>query len=107
MANDTWYVYILVSKTGTMYTGFTNDIERRLWEHKTGSAKSFARRYGANKLVYVADFGDVNDAIAWEKRIKGWKRFKKDDLVSEHNPDWKDLSEGFQEGLVDEHRSSF
>jgi len=100
MGNVTWYVYILVSNSGTNYTGITNNMERRLWEHKTASAKtSFARRYSVNKLVYLQEFGDVNEAIAWEKRIKGWTRAKKDALVTSHNPEWQDLSEGFQEGL--------
>jgi len=98
--NNIWYVYILVSETGVNYTGITNDIERRLWEHKTGSAKtSFARRYSVNKLVYLEEFSDVTDAIACEKRIKGWRRAKKDALITERNPEWRDLSEGFQEGL--------
>ena len=101
MTRDTWYVYVLVSKTGTIYTGVTNDVERRLWKHKTGSAKGFARRYGVNRLVYVEEFGDVDDALAWEKTIKGWTRAKKNALVEEENPSWDDLSEGFQQGLVE------
>jgi putative endonuclease len=100
MANDIWYVYILVSKTGTNYTGVTNDMERRLWEHKTASAKaSFARRYSVNKLVYLEEFGDVNDAIACEKRIKGWTRAKKHALITGKNPEWRDLATDFQQGL--------
>jgi putative endonuclease len=103
MANDTWYVYILVNKSGANYTGITKDIERRLWEHKTGSAKtSFARRYSMNKLVYLEEFGDVNDAISCEKRIQGWTRAKKYELITLQNPEWRDLSEGFSEELPED-----
>ena len=95
LANDrsmSYYVYILASrKNGTLYTGVTNDIARRIHEHRTGVASEFTRRYGVNILVYVETHDDVEIAIAQEKRIKRWRRAWKIELIEKDNPDWRDL----------------
>jgi putative endonuclease len=76
----------------------TNDLARRVWEHKHKWAKGFTSRYQIGKLVYYETFGDIRDAIAREKQIKGWTRARKMALVKAANPTWKDLSAGwFQE----------
>jgi len=91
-----YYVYILSSISGTLYTGMTNDLERRIWEHKGGEIPGFTQKYKAKKLVYFEDTGSVKSAIAREKQIKGWVRQKKIELVETMNPKWEDLS---REGL--------
>ena len=75
-----------------LYTGATNDLERRVWEHKNGEVKGFTKRYRVNRLVYFDDFTDIRDAITREKQIKGWTRAKKNALVETLNPRWTDLS---------------
>ena len=87
-----YYVYILASISGTLYTGMTNDLERRVWEHKEGETPGFTQKYKAKKLVYFEDTQYVNEAIAREKQIKGWLRKKKIALVESVNPKWEDLS---------------
>jgi putative endonuclease len=87
-----YYVYILASrKNGTLYTGVTNNVVRRIHEHLTGVASEFTRRYGVNILVYVETHDEVEIAIAREKRIKRWRRVWKIELIEENNPDWRDL----------------
>ena len=89
----TYYVYILASKrNGTLYTGITNDLARRVIEHKSGLIKGFTKKYSVNKLVYFESTNDVNAAILREKRLKKWKRQWKIELIEKSNPDWKDLS---------------
>ena len=91
-----YYVYILSSPTNvTIYTGVTNDLIRRVYEHKNHlDPTSFTAKYNVNKLVYYDMCGDVNAAIAREKQIKGWTRAKKNALVEAMNPDWQDLYPG-------------
>ena len=93
--SKTYYVYILASRSRTLYVGVTRDLKRRVWQHKEGEAESFTRRYHIDRLVYFAVFGDVRGAIAREKQIKGWVREKKVKLISVENPDWHDLSDGW------------
>jgi putative endonuclease len=94
-----YYVYIVTNKSWTLYTGVTNNLSRRVWEHKHKSTKGFTSRYRIEKLVYFETFGDIRDAIAREKQIKGWTRARKMALIEAANPTWKDLSERwFQEG---------
>lgn len=90
-----YYVYIMASnKNGTLYTGVTNDIDRRAFEHKTHmNKKSFTARYDVNKLVYIEVFENPEYAIMREKQIKSWGRNKKKDLIESVNPEWKDLFE--------------
>ena len=90
-----YYVYILANITGTViYTGVTNDLVRRVYEHKNSMDKhSFTSRYKIYKLVYYEYTNDVNAAIQREKQIKGWNRKRKDKLVASKNPNWNDLWE--------------
>ena len=90
-----YYVYIMASKSGVLYTGITNNLYRRVYEHKMGLGSSFTRKYKITKLVWFQEFSDINEAIRMEKRIKGWVRRKKEDLIKSINPKWKDLSEGW------------
>ncbi len=87
-----YFVYILASISGTLYTGMTNDLMRRVLEHKEGKILGFTQKYKAKKLVYFEDTGSVHAAIQWEKHIKGWLRKKKIELVETVNPKWEDLS---------------
>ena len=78
-----------------LYTGITNNLERRIYEHKNKLIKGFTAKYNVNKLVSFDCTSDVNSAIAREKEIKGWTRQKKNQLIESVNPEWKDLSEEF------------
>jgi putative endonuclease len=90
-----YYVYILTNKARTvLYTGVTNSLSRRIWQHKNKIVPGFASRYGLNYLIYFEEFRDINDAIGREKQIKGWSRAKKVALIGQGNPQWSDLSEG-------------
>ncbi|GAA1787237.1 GIY-YIG nuclease family protein [Leucobacter iarius] len=92
----TAYVYILTNRPrGTLYVGVTNDLPRRLSEHRTGTAPGFASRYRLTRLVWFANGGSITDAIAVEKKIKNRGRQWKIDLVERKNPEWKDLSAGW------------
>ena len=90
-----YYVYIVTNKTRTVvYTGITNHLERRILEHylDRGNTKSFAGRYKCHHVVFFDWFDDIDQAIAFEKRIKGKSRKWKNDLIEEHNPDWDSLN---------------
>jgi putative endonuclease len=90
----TYYVYILASKrNGTLYIGVTNDLARRMYEHKEGLAEGFTKSYGVKMLVYYETFDDINTAIAREKRLKKYKRAWKLNLIQQHNVEWQDLTE--------------
>lgn len=93
----TFYVYIMSNATGTTYTGMTNDIQRRVWEHKKALNSGFAAKYKINRLVYYEEYTYVDDAIAREKQIKKWGTAKKKTLIESLNPKWKDLSMGWYE----------
>lgn len=89
-----YYVYILTNKTNkVLYVGMTNDIIRRVYEHRNHLIDGFTAKYNVEKLVYVETADDVRDAIQREKQIKGWIRAKKDALVASANPNWEDLWE--------------
>jgi putative endonuclease len=88
-----YYVYIMSNKSGTLYTGITNDLERRVYQHKCKSIEGFTKRYHITHLVYFESTDDVTAAIAREKQIKGMLRNKKIELIKTLNPEWKDLSE--------------
>jgi len=89
-----YYVYILTNKTDkVMYIGVTNNLERRIYEHKNKLIKGFTHKYNVNKLVYYEQTNNIEAAIVREKQLKGWIRKKKNNLVKGMNPDWKDLSE--------------
>jgi putative endonuclease len=87
-----YYVYIMSSRSGTLYTGVTNDLARRVYEHKNKLIPGFTAKYNITKLVYFETTEDVRTAIAREKQIKGWLRVKKVALIESVNPSWDDLS---------------
>ncbi|HET56478.1 MAG TPA: GIY-YIG nuclease family protein [Ignavibacteria bacterium] len=91
-----YYVYIMTNKSRTLYTGVTNDLNRRVYEHKNKLIKGFTSKYNITKLVYYEEYNDINDAIRREKQIKGWSRKKKIELIESVNPEWKDLSEEWE-----------
>jgi putative endonuclease len=87
-----YYVYILSSKkNGTLYVGVTNDLMRRVGEHKLGLIEGFTNKYKINNLVYFETYNDINEAILREKRIKKWNRNWKIKIIEEMNPEWNDL----------------
>jgi len=92
-----YYVYIMTNNSGTLYTGVTNDLRRRVYEHKSGLFPGFTRKYKIHRLVHFEVTSDIKAAIAREKQIKGWRRAKKLDLIRSLNPEWKDLSAGWYE----------
>ena len=87
-----YYVYIMASQSGVLYTGVTNDLNRRVAEHKEGQIPGFTRKYKVTRLVYYESMPDVNAAIAREKQIKRWRREKKVKLIETINRGWDDLS---------------
>jgi putative endonuclease len=87
-----YYVYIMTNKARTLYVGVTNNLERRVSQHKEKQIEGFTSRYALNQLAYYASTNDIREAIAREKQIKGWTRAKKIALIEEMNPDWDDLS---------------
>ena len=88
-----YYVYIMASHTRVLYTGVTNDLVRRVGEHRRGDdPKAFTARYRATKLVYYEEFRSILDAIAREKEIKSWRRSRRVRLIVARNPKWEDLS---------------
>jgi putative endonuclease len=89
-----YFVYILASrKHGTLYIGVTNDLARRIWEHREGSGSRFTKRYRVHKLVYTEEFDDIRLAIQREKTMKEWPRIWKVRQIERTNPDWDDLYE--------------
>lgn len=90
------YVYILASgRAGTLYIGVTNDLERRMHEHRNGLVPGFAKRYGVDRLVWFEGFDRIEDAIAREKRLKNWNRDWKLNLIESANSHWSDLALAF------------
>lgn len=86
----------MTNKSKTLYTGVTNNLQRRVYEHKHKLIKGFTSKYNITKLVYYEEYNDINDAISREKQIKGWSRKKKIELIESVNPEWKDLSEEWE-----------
>jgi putative endonuclease len=87
-----YYIYIMTTKKNTaLYTGVTNDLARRVFEHKNGLIKGFSSKYNVHKLVYFEEFDDINDAIRREKQIKGGSRANKIKLIESMNKQWTDL----------------
>jgi len=91
--NQACFVYILANRSHNLYTGVTNDLERRVFEHRNGLAPGFTKRYRIHRLVYYETFGDIRAAIAREKQIKGWDRKKRVALIEATNPTWSDLAQ--------------
>ena len=92
-----YYVYIMASRSRTLYTGVTNDIYHRALQHKKGEIEGFTKRYNINRLVYYEQFKYVNNAITREKQIKAWTRAKRIALIQSDNPAWQDLADGWGE----------
>lgn len=89
-----YFVYILASKqNGTLYIGVTNNLERRIYEHRQGLVEGFTKQYGVHRLVHVETTSDVEAAITREKQLKHWKRDWKVALIEKENPEWDDLLE--------------
>ena len=86
------FVYIMASRSRVLYTGVTNDLARRVTEHKHRLVDGFTCKYRVTRLVYFEEFTDIRTAIAREKEIKGWKRSRKTKLIEAHNPTWEDLA---------------
>ena len=92
-----YYVYLITNwNNKVIYTGVTNNLTRRVYEHKNKLTEGFTKKYNINKLVYFEQTNDVSAAIAREKEIKKWRREKKNNLVNSVNPEWKDLSKELQ-----------
>ena len=88
-----YYVYIMTNHSKTLYVGITNNLVKRVYEHKNKFVEGFTKKYNITKLVYFEDTNDVTAAIEREKQLKGWLRSKKIVLIESTNPSWKDLSE--------------
>lgn len=94
--NKNYYVYILTSKrNGTLYIGVTNDLVKRIYEHKQNLISGFTKKYHVHALVYYEVTDDIYGAIAREKQLKNWRRKWKIDLIEKKNPKWRDLSREF------------
>ncbi len=94
MTSLTYYVYILASeRNGTLYIGVTNDLIRRVYEHRSDFVKGFTSTYHCRSLVYFEQTGDIESALRREKQLKWWRRKWKLELIEKTNPDWRDLWE--------------
>ncbi len=95
-----FYTYIVASNTGTLYTGFTNNIRLRVWQHKNGTFEGFTKKYECHRLLWYEHYDHVVRAISREKQIKGWRRSKKIALIETQNPRWQDLAENWYKERV-------
>lgn len=86
-----FYVYILSSRSKVLYIGVTNNIERRMYEHRNKILTGFSAKYNCTKLIYFEEFNNVKEAITREKQLKKWNRSKKINIITVANPNWKDL----------------
>jgi putative endonuclease len=91
--NRTFYVYVLSNVSKMLYIGVTNNLERRILEHKNKLIPGFSQKYNLHRLIYFESFGDVRDAIVRGKQLKGWVRVRKVELIESKNPNWADLAE--------------
>ena len=92
MNGKRYFVYIMTNRSKTLYVGVTNDLQRRVFEHKGKMVPGFTARYNIDRLVYWEDTNDVRAAIAREKQLKGWRRQRKIELIDGMNPQWDDLA---------------
>lgn len=89
---NSYYVYIVASeKNGTLYVGVTNDLVRRVWEHKNKGIDGFTKKYEVHRLVYFEETSNIESALAREKQLKNWQRKWKLQLIEKDNPNWEDL----------------
>jgi len=92
---EQYYIYLLASRrNGTLYIGVTNNLVKRIWQHKNNIIEGFSKKYNIHKLVYYETTADVNSAITREKQMKKWNRQWKIELIEKHNPNWEDLYYG-------------
>jgi putative endonuclease len=91
MSDKYYFVYIMANDHGTIYVGVTGDLQERVVQHKEGTVGCFTKKYHCHKLVYFEEFGEICEAIAREKQLKGWKRERKVELIKKMNPTWFDL----------------
>lgn len=90
----TYYVYIMTNQNNkVLYIGVTNNLQRRVYEHKNGLFEGYTKKYNCKKLIWYKQTGDINSAIREEKRMKKWKREFKENVINEMNPEWNDLFE--------------
>lgn len=90
----TYYVYIMTNQNNkVLYIGVTNNLQRRVYEHKNGLFEGYTKKYNCKKLIWYNQTGDINSAIREEKRMKKWKREFKENVINEMNPEWNDLFE--------------
>ena len=97
MRSRAYYVYMLTNRGGTLYTGVTGNLFRRVWQHREGTGSSFTAKYNLDRLVWFEETDDIIVAIAHEKQIKTWRRKWKVDLVKANNRGWTDLAAGWYE----------
>ncbi|HVT89366.1 MAG TPA: GIY-YIG nuclease family protein [Tepidisphaeraceae bacterium] len=86
-----YHVYIMTNQSRTLYVGVTSELEQRVGQHKSKQVPGFTSKYNCTRLAWYESFTDVNEAIACEKRLKGWSRAKKIALIEAMNPQWEDL----------------
>ena len=94
-----YYVYILSNRQKTLYVGVTNNLVRRIYEHKNKLVEGFTKKYNLNKLIYFETYSEIKDAIKREKQLKNWHRDWKIKLIESINPNWDDLSNGFSDAV--------
>ena len=92
MSSRNYYVYIFASRSRVLYTGVTSDLEYRLEQHRSNTERGFSARYNVDRLVWFGETDDVSAALTMEKRIKGWRRARKIELIEADNPGWHDLA---------------
>ena len=96
MRQNNYYIYIMANwNNKVLYVGMTNDLERRVYEHKNKRIEGFTKKYNVTRLVYYEHTNEINSAILREKQLKKWRRDKKNNLIETLNPEWKDLSDEF------------
>ncbi|MBE0429725.1 MAG: GIY-YIG nuclease family protein [Thermoleophilia bacterium] len=95
-----YYVYIMANRSRTLYVGVTNDLERRMFEHKNHLVDGFSKKYRITRLVYFEETNSIESAIFREKQIKSWRREKKLALINSVNPAWNDLAENWVEKQI-------
>ena len=96
MSVNQYWVYMVTNRwKNVLYTGVTNELFRRMWQHKNKAFPGFTKKYNCDRLVYFEEYGEIDQAIAREKQIKGWTRARKNALVERMNPEWKDLAESW------------
>jgi putative endonuclease len=105
MLSRSYYIYIMTNQSDTLYTGVTNDLTKRVYQHKNKLLPGFTTKYNITRLVYFEETNDVQAALAREKQIKGWLRKKKVALIESVNPKWLDLSADWYKGEILRSRS--